>query len=262
MASHSKDFVPAGAIIGRRVVRYDIAPSTMDMALEEAKAGAIEGTLVIANEQTSGRGRCQRIWISPPGSISFSLVLYPKAEELPQMVMLSALAVSRTISRLYSLPAVIKWPNDVLVRGKKVAGILVENSLQGERLLYTIVGIGINANVSQAAIATIPGDATSLLIELGQSVSTSTLMEKLTMELDRLYRILRSGAREAIYQEWSILQTVLGKPVVVESGGHSYRGRAERVSLDGRLWLREECGNIVPFSSGEVSLCRLGEGNP
>lgn len=258
MASYSEEFAPdsCGMIIGRRLIRCDVVPSTMGIAREEARASAIEGTVITATRQIAGRGRHQRVWISPPGSISLSLVLYPQVEELSQIVMLASVAVAHVISRLYSLQPTLKWPNDVLLEGKKVAGILTESSFQGERLLYTVIGIGINANVSEDAIAVIPG-ATSLLIELGYEVSLPLLTKELITELDHLYRSLKNGSGEIIYEEWSRLQIVLGKSVVIETKGCSYRGYAENVSPDGRLWIRGDSGSITPFSSGEVNWCRL-----
>ena len=113
-------------IIGRRVLYYPSLPSTMDAARQEAISGAEEGTVVIAGEQTAGRGRLKRSWLGPTGNIAMSVVLYPRLSELPSLIMLASLGVVRSIEAVTSLKTDVKWPNDILIRGRKTSGILVE----------------------------------------------------------------------------------------------------------------------------------------
>ena len=124
----------------------------MEVAKEAVKKGAAEGTVILADEQTTGRGRLGRIWLSSPkSSIAMSLILYPPLEWLPQINMATPLAVIRSIKKTTGIKAGIKWPNDVLIEGKKVCGTLIENALQGETVNWTIVGIGLNVNLDFTA---------------------------------------------------------------------------------------------------------------
>ena len=133
--------------IGQRVLYYPQVTSTMDVARQEAQQGAAEGTVIIAAEQTAGKGRMRRLWLTPGGNIALSIILYPEVSQLPSLIMLASLAAVHSIEKITGLEPQIKWPNDVLVNGKKVCGILVESGVRKKSVTYSIIGIGINVNL-------------------------------------------------------------------------------------------------------------------
>ncbi|GAH88453.1 unnamed protein product, partial [marine sediment metagenome] len=112
----------------------------MEVAKQEAQLGAVEGTVIIADEQTAGRGRIKRVWLSPKGSVALSIILYPSVVNLPSLIMLASLAVVHSIEAVTGLKPQVKWPNDVLVNDKKVCGILIESSVRGNIVDYAIIG--------------------------------------------------------------------------------------------------------------------------
>ncbi|MGB2827011.1 MAG: biotin--[acetyl-CoA-carboxylase] ligase, partial [Dehalococcoidales bacterium] len=130
--------------IGQRVLYFPAQTSTMVAARQEARQMAAEGTVVITGEQTAGRGRAKRVWLSPRGSIALSIVLYPDVSQLPYLIMIASVAAARSIETVTGLETQLKWPNDVLVNGRKVCGILIENELKGSRVAWAVIGIGIN----------------------------------------------------------------------------------------------------------------------
>jgi len=132
------------SFIGQKIIYYSRLTSTMEVAWREARRGAKEGTVVIAGVQTRGRGRLKRTWFSPEGNIALSLVLRPEVNNLPYLIMIASLAVACIIESVTGLETQIKWPNDILIRGKKVAGILIENEIKGDETARAVIGIGIN----------------------------------------------------------------------------------------------------------------------
>jgi BirA family biotin operon repressor/biotin-[acetyl-CoA-carboxylase] ligase len=166
--------------------------------------------------------------------------------------MLASLAVVYSIEDITGLKAELKWPNDILVGNRKVCGILVETELKGSRLEYTIIGIGLNANVRLADYPEIPSVATSLADELGREVPYLDLLRRLIIEADRLYSALPSV--ESIYEQWRNRLVTLGRGVVVEWGDMRYTGIAESVARDGSLLLRRADGSLVRVVAGEVTL--------
>ncbi len=238
--------------IGQRVICYPRLTSTMDVAKREAQQGAIEGTVVIAEEQTAGRGRIKRAWLSPKGSIALSIILYPSSVYLSSLIMVASLAVVHCVERVTDLKSQIKWPNDVLVNGKKVCGILIESDVRGNIVDYAIIGIGINVDLRLSDFPEISPTATSLSHELGRDVSQLALIRCLLAETERLYLALPAG--ESVYQEWRDNLVTLGKKVVVRSGEATYKGIAESVASDGSLLLRQSDGSLTKIVAGDVTL--------
>ena len=237
--------------IGQRFIYYPALPSTMEVARREAKQGAPEGTVIFAGEQTAGKGRLSRTWLTPKGSLAFSIILYPAKAHLPYIVMLSSLAVVHCIEEVAGLKAQIKWPNDVLFNGKKVCGILIENSLRGSTVDYAIIGIGLNVNLRLADFPEITPIATSLSHELGREVSLPDILQRLLAEIERLYLTLPA---ESIYEEWRDRLITLGKRVRATSGEAVSEGIAESVNSDGGLLLRQPDGNLISIAAGDVTL--------
>jgi len=224
----------------------------MQLAKQEALKGAAEGTAIIADEQTAGKGRIRRAWLSPEGCIALSIILYPGISSLPYLVMLTSLAVAHGIEKVSGIKPQLKWPNDVLINGKKVCGILIESDLRGSKVTYTIIGIGINVNLRLSEFPELAATATSLSDELGRSVSRVELIRCLFLEIERLYLTLPDG--EAIYTEWRDRLVTLGQQVQVTSGDGITRGVAESVDRNGSLWLRQPDGNLTRIIAGDVTL--------
>jgi len=239
--------------VGQRVIYYSSLTSTMEVARREAQRGAVEGTVIIAGEQTAGRGRIRRIWLSPKGNIALSIVLYPSIFYLPSLIMLASLAVVYSIESVTGLKPQLKWPNDVLIGGRKVCGILIESDVKGGRVGYAIIGIGINVNLRLADFPEFSPVATSLSDELGREVPLIEVIRRLLVEIERLYLTLPSG--ESIYQQWRDRLITLGRKVEVRWGKTMYAGIAESVARDGSLLLRHPDGSLTKVVTGDVTLC-------
>jgi BirA family transcriptional regulator, biotin operon repressor / biotin---[acetyl-CoA-carboxylase] ligase len=240
------------SFIGQRVVYFPTLESTMDAARKEAQWGAPAGTVIIAEEQTAGRGRLQRTWISPVGALAVSVILRPNIQLLPRMLMLSALAVVHSIEKVTGLKASLKWPNDILIGRKKVAGILIENDIRRQRLISCIIGIGINVNVRVAEFPAIRPIATSLSDELGKIVSRLDIAQQLFVEMERLYLTLQRD--DSVFVEWRARLQMIGQNVAVAMAGRTYYGVAEAVTPEGALVLRQADGTSMEVLAGDVSL--------
>jgi BirA family biotin operon repressor/biotin-[acetyl-CoA-carboxylase] ligase len=238
--------------IGQRVIYYPSLTSTNDVAKQEAQRGAAEGTVVIAEEQTAGKGRIKRAWLSPRGSIALSVILYPQLGYLSSLIMIASLAVVHCLEKVTGLKSQIKWPNDILINGKKVCGILIENEVKGNKVDYAIIGIGVNVNLRLSDFPEIPPTATSLSHELGRDVSQLDMIRCLLAEIERFYLALPAGG--SVYQEWRDNLVTLGKKVQVSSDETTYEGIAESVTKDGSLLLRQSDGSLTKIVAGDVTL--------
>jgi len=238
--------------IGQRVVYHPRLASTMEAARQEARLGAEEGTVVVAGEQTGGRGRMGRIWLSPEGNIALSIILYPDLAHLPSLIMLASLAVVHGIEAVTGLKAQISWPNDVLIDGRKVCGILVESDVRRGAVAYAVIGIGMNVNLRAADFPEILSSATSLSDEVGGEVSLAGMIRQVFIEIERLYLTLQAGG--SVYQEWRDSLVTLGRKVRASSGSISYEGIAESVDKDGGLLLRRSDGSLIKVIAADVTL--------
>lgn len=275
----------ATRLLGRRLVYLPITLSTNDIAREEGRSGAPEGTLVVADEQTAGRGRLRRTWLAPAGSsLLMSLVLRPplQPDKVFCLVMISATAVAEAIEQVTGLPCGIKWPNDIFIRGRKVAGILSEMSLVAGEIDFTVIGIGLNVNADLSTLDEIAATATSLSTELGHAVSRERLLCQVLLEFEKRYLILldainRGGCHnlngaslsddnervadasisywsDAISQEWRSRLITLGQWVTVHDGDKVEEGLAEDVNSSGALLIRRSDGSAIQVAAGDVSL--------
>ena len=240
--------------IGQRVIYYPSLTSTMEVARREARRGAAEGTVVVADEQRGGRGRMTRTWLSPRGSLALSIILYPDVDYLPSLIMLASLAVARSIETVTGLKSQIKWPNDVLINGKKVCGILIESDVQRNIVEYVIIGIGVNINLRLTDFPEIIPMATSLSDELGREVSRLDIIRRLLVEIEGLYLALPAGG--AVYEQWRDKLVTLGQRVQVKSGKTTYEGVAESVTTEGSLLLRRHDGSLTKIVAGDVVTLR------
>ena len=240
--------------VGRQLYYYHRLATTMETAKELVKKGADEGAVVIAGTQTAGRGRIGRTWLSPEGSLAMSVILKPSLDKLPQLIMIASLAVVRAIKNVAGIETQIKWPNDVLIKGKKVCGILIENEVKGGKVNFAIIGIGININFEPLAFPEIAEIATSLSHELGTELSKIELTSALLSELEQLYLETQTGV--PIYREWQKNMETLGRWIQVDTGKTMEQGTAETVTESGNLILRRTDGSVVEISAGDVTVIK------
>jgi len=243
-------------IIGRKVFYFKEVESTQEVAKTLANAGLEEGTIIIAEKQTKGRGRAGREWFSPKGGLWLSIILKPSipTPKIQRLTLLAGVAVAKTLRKLYKLDAKLKWPNDVLVEGKKVCGILIEASGNADKVNYAIVGVGINVNVRFTDKKELSSTATSILELLGEEVSIVKLTVKLLEEFEKLYLEFKQGEFSKIIGEWRKLSQTLGKKVKVESYGESFTGEALDVDEDGFLLVKVKDGSIARIVAGDIYL--------
>ncbi len=242
--------------MGRRIFYFVQVPSTNVLARELALAGAPDGALVVAEEQTGGRGRLGRGWFSPAGKgIWCSLILYPPVNPAaaPPLTMLTAVAVARAVRLVVDLTPGIKWPNDLLLGGKKICGILTEMSAEMERINYLIIGTGVNVNIDNFP-GEIANTATSLKACAGRTVSRVELLQAYLQEMEQLYRIWIKEGFAPVLKLWKDLCVTLQRPVRVSSLKESIEGWAEDVDEEGNLVLRLADGTVRHITAGEVSL--------
>ena len=243
-------------VIGRRVVHFQRVSSTMDEAARLAQQGAEDGTVIVAEVQTAGRGRFERSWVSQAGNLYLSVVLRPPLQGLPYISIMSGVAVARAIRKATGLRSTIKWPNDVRIHGKKVCGILVENTLQGSSVDHAVVGIGVNVAFDLTTVEELSEIAISLNAAAGIAVDRPTLLRYLLYEMDNLYISLRQArepAAQDLIQSWRSLLDTLGTQVEVRWGAEVYSGRAQGVDNLGNLLLRLPDGTVATLPAGEVT---------
>lgn len=248
------------AKLGSEVLRFDSLPSTNDRARDLAAAGSAEGTAVIARRQTSGRGRMGRSWSSPSGEgLYLSIILRPEVEPANSSVitLAAAVAVAETLSLDYGAAADIKWPNDVLVEGRKICGILVESAIEGDRVQHAILGIGINLSQEQFP-EEIRHTATSLLIETGRRVSADEIATHLFERLELWYRASLANPVKVLGRWEELASCARSCDVRITSFESVIEGVTRGLSERGGLMLESSDGEIREIVSGEVSLVRRG----
>src|SRR5277367_670429 len=215
-------------VIGRDIQVFEQTTSTNDVVEKLARAGVKEGAVVFAESQTKGRGRLGRKWISPGRKgLWFSVLLRPalRPQETTQLTVASATTLRRAIESETGLKPEIKWPNDILIGGKKVAGILTELSAELDKVRYIILGIGIDVNLDAGEFPTeLKKIATSLKIETGETISRAELATSVLRELDFDYSRICSGKFAAVADEWEENCTTIGKSVAVQIGERKIRG--------------------------------------
>ena len=245
--------------LGRPALYWPVVGSTMDEAWrlieQNPPAEVRDGTLLVADEQASGRGRLQRAWWAPPASsLLLSLIFRPTLapHQAQRITMICSLAVCEAIAEQSGLNPQIKWPNDVLIGKAKVCGILTELDVLGTRLSHVIVGIGINVNVDFRAAPPLMSPATSLLAETGHAISRLDLLVALLASLERRYSALQNG--QSFHQEWASHMATLGERVEVASGSEHWTGMAVGVDPDGALLLRMDDGTTRRILAGDVTL--------
>lgn len=246
------------AVIGREIVYLPQTESTNTHARNLAENGAVDGTVVIADQQSGGKGRLGRFWVSPPGvNLYLSLILRPDIElsQATQMTFLTAVAVAEAVEAVGDFAPQLKWPNDVLMNGRKVAGLLNELSAETERIHFMVLGIGVNLNMAADQFPTnLRSPATSLLIEGGKVVPRLEFTRQLLQKTDRLYaRYLESGF-DVVRAAWEERCNMLGRRVEVDFQHSRLTGIARGIDEAGALLLTLPDGTEERVLAGDVKL--------
>ncbi len=243
-------------VLGSVIISYAQTSSTNNIAMDLAADGMQEGTLVVAEGQTSGRGRRKRRWISPVGtSILASLILRPPiaAHEAHVVTLISTAAVAQAIRSITQLPALIKWPNDVIINGKKVSGVLTEMRTEAGRVSFLVVGIGVTVNISRDRFpAEITEVATSLSAELGRDVSRIGVLQEILRQLEHRYMKLKKRENDTLVAEWKNLSATIGCQVSISLPRRIVRGHAIDIDETGALLIRVDTGQIQRITADEA----------
>lgn len=233
-------------------VRLAETDSTQNTARALAEAGAPEGTVVWAEHQTHGRGRLGRAWLDEPGSnLLISTILRPESRfsQLPQLSLVAGVAVAEAIRGETGLPVTLAWPNDLLIHGRKVAGILAESFAPDDDATLVILGVGINVNQTRFP-ADLAGQATSLALEAGRPFDRERLLSALVHSLEAWYRRWQTEGFAAVREAWVRASETLGERVAIEEG---VEGVAVDLAEDGALLVRTDTGALVRQVTGEVT---------
>jgi len=242
--------------IGKTIHHFDTLDSTNTKAYQLAQEGAEEGEVVIAESQAKGRGRLGRQWFSPPFlNLYLSVILRPKISphQASLITLMAAVATANAIREFSGLLPLIKWPNDILLRDRKVAGLLNEMHSEMDRIHFVILGIGVNLNMDEKAFSKeIQAIATSLRIEMGQTVSRKAFLQSLLQTLEGWYSIFLKEGNDVLLRAWRDWAKIKGRRVKVTSFGETLVGTAIDVDSDGALILETEDGGRTRVVAGDV----------
>ena len=242
-------------ILGRKIHSYQSIGSTNSTAWDLAEQGAPEGTLVVADRQTAGRGRLGRSWHSPPRvGLWFSLVLRPEVQpsQAPGLSLLTALALAQTMQSNCRIEAKIKWPNDCQIAGKKVAGILTELSSELDRVNFVIVGVGLNVNQTKSDFPSgLKSKATSLAIESKHKCHRAEILALFLKEFEHFYLQFKKSGIGPFIKEIERRMALLGQKVKLAVGKDLVTGKVAGLAQDGALLLETKSGSYRAIS-GEV----------
>lgn len=242
--------------MGKTLHHFQTLDSTNSKAYELAFHGAEEGEVVITESQTKGRGRLERSWYSPPFlNLYLSVILRPKIppQQASLLTLLAAIATADAIKQVSGLSPLIKWPNDVLLRDRKVAGLLNEIHSEMDRIHFVILGIGVNLNMEEKDFPKeIQSTATSLRMEIGRPISRKEFLQSLLSELEAWYTIFIKQGGQIILNAWRERAQIKGREVRVSSFGETLLGRAVDIDSDGALILETENGSQRRVLAGDL----------
>jgi len=244
-------------LVARNLIYLSETGSTMDEARRLAEQGAPDGTLVVTDFQTAGRGRLGRRWqAAPASSLLLSFIFRPRiaSHQVQQLTMLCGLALAESVEAETGLPVGLKWPNDLEIGGAKVGGILTEVELSGVRISYALVGIGLNVNLDpQLLSGPVLTRVTSLSFELARTVARLPLLWAVLGAVEDRYLALGTGA-PGLHAEWAKRLVTLGRIVTVSTGDTAWEGMAEAVDADGALLVRRVDGSLERIIAGDVTM--------
>ena len=244
--------------IGKKIFYFPELESTNIIAKDKASQitkEIDEGTIIIAEKQSAGKGRLGREWFSPVGGIWLSIILYPQLPPsyIPRITLMTAVAVVKAIRMCTQIKSQIKWPNDILINEKKVCGILTEMSAELDMINWVVVGIGINANID---LRDFPEDIQANTISLKETSGKEVLRVKLTQtflqEFEKYYDKLKRKEFPSILEEWKLYSHTLGKKIKVDMGERIITGDAVDINEEGALILKKEDGELIKIISGTI----------
>jgi len=245
-------------IIGHQVYYFDSLDSTQNQALKMADNTSNNGTVIVAAQQTGGRGRSGRKWVSPKGGIWFSVILQPKFDISITTLfpIASALALSNAIEKTFKISPELKWPNDLTIKGKKIAGMLVDVSLESNRIENMVLGVGINFDVDVKQIKKILKDTPNFygiatLSEQKKKVKPVQLVQTFLVELEKIYELLNAKQTKKIISEWTKRSSTIGKNVEVETTDGKIKGKAMKIDEDGALIISSN-GKTNKIIAGDI----------
>ena len=248
--------------IGSEIVFFPLTASTNTEAAELAAKGQREGTVIIADSQTEGRGRRGRTWSSPAGrNLYLSIIVRP---DLPPrdaaiLTFMSAVACASVIRKLSSVQVSIKWPNDLMVADKKTGGILTEMKADADRIDYAVIGVGINLNLDSSDMPdSIRETATSVMLQTGHPQSRTLYALEIIKSLDSWYTILLQSGKGPVLNAWKSLSSTIGRNVTATTGEVKLTGLAEGIDNEGLLILRLPDSSVIKINAGDVTILREG----
>lgn len=246
-------------IFGRQAYYFDSIDSTQNQAMKMASDEANNGTIIIAEKQTSGKGRLGRKWVSPKGGIWLSIILHPKFDisVITLFPIASALALSNAIEKTLNIKSELKWPNDITIKGKKVAGILVDASLESNKIENLVLGVGINFEVDVKQIEKTLKDTPNFygvasLSEQNKTVKPILLVQSFLTEMEQIYDLLNARDTKKIIKEWTRKSSTIGQNVELNTDDGKISGRAIRIDDDGALVVSENNKN-KRITSGDIT---------
>lgn len=245
--------------VGKEIYYFPELKSTNIRAKEKALHGAeeiSEGTLIVAERQSAGKGRLGREWFSPVGGIWFSVILYPQLSPsyISRITLMTAVAVVKSIKVCTQIKSQIKWPNDILINEKKVCGILTEMSAELDIINWVVVGIGINVNIEHREFPEdIQENTISLKETSGKEILRVKLAQTFLQEFEKYYEILKRREFSSILKEWKLYSHTLGKKIRVDIGERIITGEAVDINEEGSLILKKEDGELLEIISGTIT---------
>jgi BirA family biotin operon repressor/biotin-[acetyl-CoA-carboxylase] ligase len=243
--------------IGRKMRYLENTPSTIWVGKQICSEGDVEkmhGLVIIAEEQTGGIGRMGRAWVSPSGGIWITIVLKPgiPVDHVFMVTMAGSVAVARAIRKEFDLGALIKWPNDIFIGDKKVAGLLLEISAEADTIHHCLLGIGIDVNVPLNQFSpALQKDITSISAELGHDVDRATFLARILKEFENRYLLIESGEYDTIVREWKSLSCTLEHRVLITTMKNSFEGEAIDIDEFGALIIRKDNGKVERVIAGD-----------
>ena len=248
--------IRSGIFCQEPIFHIETTSSTNEKAYELAEKGAPEGAIVIAEGQTGGKGRMGRKWVSPKkGGVYMSVILRPKMDldEIPSVTLIAGTAIIDAIEKACGIKAGMKWPNDIMIEGKKVCGVLTEIKAQPDMVDFLVLGIGVNVNTPEDKL---PPEATSLKAHTDKDISRVAFVRELLFSLDKTYSLFKNKGFKALRSKCREKSVVLGSRVKIMEHNRSTEGLAEDIDDKGALILKSDSGKTQRIFSGDVTLCR------
>ena len=242
---------------GQNLFYYEEVDSTNTSMMKLGEAGAVHGTVVVADQQNKGKGRRGRSWVSPPGTnIYMSLLLRPEFEAVkaPMLTLLMAYSVAEALMELEQVDAKIKWPNDIVLNKKKICGMLTEMMMKEQEIDYVIIGVGINVN-GESVPQELKESATTLRMETGRELSRAALLARVMEKFEKNYeQFCEAGDLSALQKDYNRILVNVGKEVRILEPGKEYQALSHGINHLGELQVEREDGTKASIFAGEVSV--------